>query len=247
MRTDLRQPMDVGRIVDWAIRIYRLQFPAFFLIALVTVPLNLLGGVLPVELDLSNGSDALRALRVLGPVLLAGAFVNILASAAMSLSVQDIDENRPVDFGRAYDVVFSRLGDLVVALLRVWVPVLLLAATVIGLPVAVWLGVRWSFFGQAVMIDRAPGAGAPGRSAQLVAGGWWRVFGILLLVALISVPPQLVVAEITSLGPQFVAALINAVVAALILPFVVIADTLLYFDLSARREGHVTAAPDNAA
>ncbi len=243
MRSDLRQPMDVGRIIDWALRIYRLQFSPFFLIAALTVPLNMLAGVLQVNLDLGQGgARAVEYGLILAAVFAAGAFVNYLATSAIAFGVAEVDRNMPVDFGRAYDVVFVRLRHLIVAGLRVWIPALLLTFTIIGFPVAIWLFIRWSFIGQAVMIDTVRGSDAPGHSARLVAGTWWRVFGILLLVGLVAVVPQAIVAEISALGPALVAALVTSATAAFVLPFIAIAHTLLYFDLSARKESDVSPA-----
>jgi len=242
MGGDLRQPMAVGRIIDWALRIYRAHFPAFFLIACVTVPLNLLSGVLPGTLFASSnspGQDARDAL-VLAALFVPQAFVNYLATAAIATSVADVDREIAPDFGRAYDVVFSRLGALLAAGLRVFVPFLLLSATIVGIPVAIWLLIRWSFVEQVVMIEGARGRDAPARSAHLVAGSWWRVLGIWLMLGLLGVVPQVIISPAASLSPVLVSALATAAVAALALPFVAIGQTLLYFDLTARKEADVT-------
>lgn len=243
MRTDLRQPMDVGRIVDWALRIYRLQFPAFFLIACVTIPFNLLGGVLlTVLLPTSPAAGDAPRYVLYAVVLLAGFYVNYLASAAIAFSVDGLDRNQPVDFSRAYDAVFARIVPLTRAIVHVLTPVLLLWVTTIGIPLAIWLSVRWLLLEQVVMIDGATGQDAPARSARLVQGSWWRILGIWLLLVLLGLIPLVVAAAATSLGPVLVASLVTSGVAAFALPFMAIGRTLLFFDLTARKESHVAPA-----
>lgn len=244
MSSDLRQPMAVGRIIDRSLHIYRAYFPTFFVIACVSIPLNLLAGVLPGDLfpGSNNASQDVRDGLALAAMVVSQAFVNYLATAAIAVSVADVDAGRAVDFGQAYDAVFGRLGALVLAGLRVFVPFLLLSATVVGVPVAIWLVVRWSFVEQVVMIEGTRGTEAPARSAQLVAGNWWRVAGIWLLLGLLGIMPQVIIAPLASASPVLLSALATAFAAALALPFVAIGQTLLYFDLTARKEADVTAA-----
>ncbi|MFF9769663.1 glycerophosphoryl diester phosphodiesterase membrane domain-containing protein [Streptomyces sp. NPDC014636] len=58
----------------------------------------------------------------------------------------------------------------------------ILAATV----VAVWLGVRYYLAAPALMLERQGIGRSMSRSAKLVRGSWWRIFGIQLLAALIT-------------------------------------------------------------
>ena len=61
-----------------------------------------------------------------------------------------------------------------------------LAITVIGIPFAIYFGTRWSFYGQAVMIEETSATDALKRSRELVRGMWWRIFGIILAIFLIA-------------------------------------------------------------
>lgn len=92
------------------------------------------------------------------------------------------------------------------------------------------------------MIDGATGQDAPARSARLVQGSWWRILGIWLLLVLLGLIPLVVAAAATSLGPVLVASLVTSGVAAFALPFMTIGRTLLFFDLTARKESHVAPA-----
>jgi hypothetical protein len=135
--------------------------------------------------------------------------------------------------------------------------------TLVAIPVTVWLYVRYALSGPALMLEStarsATGAsrpvgvfGALRRSAELVRGSWWRLFGILLLILLIagiisqviSVPfalPAFFLGEQPSdnqfLITLIVSALGGIVAATITAPFTAAATALLYVDRRIRREG----------
>jgi hypothetical protein len=135
--------------------------------------------------------------------------------------------------------------------------------TVVAIPVAVWIYVRYALSGPALMLEstsrsaagssRAIGVfGALRRSAELVRGSWWRLFGILLLILLIagiisqviSVPFALPTfflddqpSESQFLLTLVISALGGIVAATITAPFTAAATALLYVDRRIRREG----------
>jgi membrane-anchored glycerophosphoryl diester phosphodiesterase (GDPDase) len=133
----------------------------------------------------------------------------------------------------------------------------------LAIPVAIWLYVRYALSSPALMLESTPrlatGTSRPigvfaalRRSAELVHGSWWRLFGILLLILLIagiisqviSVPfalPAFFLDEQPS-DNQFlltlvVSALGGIVAATITAPFTAAATALLYVDRRIRREG----------
>ena len=138
------------------------------------------------------------------------------------------------------------------------VPLALAAA-----PVTIWLYVRYALSGPSLMLESTPPAagqpsrpvgvaGALRRSAELVRGSWWRVFGILLLVLLIvaiisqviSVPfslPFFAVGDEPSDGEFLFTLVLTAlggiVASTITAPFTAAATVLLYVDRRIRREG----------
>jgi hypothetical protein len=133
----------------------------------------------------------------------------------------------------------------------------------IAIPVAVWLYVRYALSGPALMLESAAHGttgsaqpigvfGAVRRSAELVRGSWWRLFGILLLILLIagiisqviSVPFALPAffldqepSDAQFLLTLIVSALGGIVAATITAPFTAAATALLYVDRRIRREG----------
>jgi hypothetical protein len=100
---------------------------------------------------------------------------------------------------------------------------------------AIYLALRWGFLAQAVVIEGVRGWDARDASADAVRGNWWRTLGILIVVALIQLGP-ITLASASALGPPLLEGTVTALVGALVLPFAVAAQTLLYYDLKARKD-----------
>ncbi len=113
------------------------------------------------------GTVLIPALAALVPMLLA-LFGLCLMLAAMIASI-DASEGGHVDNGTGL-----ALTGLLVLLLS--------AAT---MPLALWIWVRFSLAPTVAVVESAGALTALRRSAQLVRGSWWRVFGYTLVMALI--------------------------------------------------------------
>ena len=72
-----------------------------------------------------------------------------------------------------------------------------------------------------------------------MVGQWWRTLGIVFIVSLSVIPASIFTANPGAL-PVLVAATVGSLLLALVLPFVIIAQTLLYFDLKAREQTDVS-------
>lgn len=117
---------------------------------------------------------------------------------------------------------------------------------VVAFFVALWLGVRLSLLYPVLIVEGVGPVDALRRSYRLVKGRWWRVFGTMLLAALVTG----IVAQIAALpfalpGNIFGAAIgvvfvtIGSVIAGIITtPLTANVQTLLYFDGRIRSEGY---------
>jgi len=122
-----------------------------------------------------------------------------------------------------------------------------------GAVVTVWLVTRWSLASVALLLEGLGVVAALRRSAALVKGTWWRVFGILLLTyvlafvaSMVLVGPATLVAGVVDLALQsstgtavstFVILLFSTLASVLVQPFVASVTALLYTDLRIRQEG----------
>ncbi|MCJ7511120.1 MAG: glycerophosphoryl diester phosphodiesterase membrane domain-containing protein [Dehalococcoidia bacterium] len=241
--------MSLSDILRGAFRAYCRYPRELFLVALVMVPLGL-GWALVISLLADQWILTLIVLPitfgVLGTVIGAG----LIRAAADAL------EGTTPGFWRSYAAVIPRLDRLVLAALCFQITVQLLMIVILGIPIAVYLLIRWLFFGQAIMLEDAGAGEAFKRSGDLVAGFWWRVFGILLVIGLVSLVPVAFVSLVLLPGlpggmqglgllpaPPVVSATVTSVIGAIIAPFVVSAQTILFFDQRERRGKAALAAP----
>ncbi len=205
---------------------------------------------------------------VFGIALLQALVVRPIATAAMTRAVGDIYLDQPASLGSAYRAVGQRLGSVVgVSLLLFGFGILLFAAgfglvagaiyafgssgaalVIIVLPVVVFLAIlmytRWLFAAPIVMLERIGATAALRRSWQLVRGSTPRVFGITLLVGLITGILSAIVGALLNVLTQFgdenvrllLGQLASLLVAILIQPISFIVVVLLYYDLRIRKE-----------
>jgi glycerophosphoryl diester phosphodiesterase family protein len=162
----------------------------------------------------------------------------VLVTAAVAAVLDELDAGRQATARDAYRLTLARLRPLAGAVIREVLIVLVLLLTVVGIPVAAYLLVRWAFATQASVIEKRPAGRALQRSAELVRGRWWRTFGITATVnvlAALSGPVVGVIVLLTVTSASLDAInLIGSLVYVFTIPLAGIAVTLLYFDLVER-------------
>jgi hypothetical protein len=167
--------------------------------------------------------------------------------AATARTVADLDAGRPVGVLSAYRGLRGRLGGLVRALAFVVVVQIVLDLTIVLIPVALFLLVRWSLLGVVAGLEDHPQPGVLRRSVALTRRHWWRTAVIALGVTggALLVGPLVggIVLLATSASFAFVN-LIAAIVNVAALPFASVALTYLYYDVRAREEDRVAVAAD---
>jgi hypothetical protein len=123
----------------------------------------------------------------------------------------------------------------------------------LGVPVTVFIGIRFAFSAPTVVLEGIKGRRAMARSWRLVTGFGWRVLGTTLLAALIQFGVLFVVgfvagviAYVAFLGDSFgrlpigflvTVEVVQAVVTTFTLPIVTLVLALLYLDARVRKEG----------
>jgi hypothetical protein len=105
--------------------------------------------------------------------------------------------------------------------------------------------VGWAFTAQEICADRYSARAAVRQGPRLVRNNWGRSAALLVLIyvaGLLSGPiVGLVFLLLTSVDPQTLN-LIGSLVYVIVLPYLAIATTLLYFDLKKRREAEESPA-----
>ncbi|MFC0602186.1 glycerophosphoryl diester phosphodiesterase membrane domain-containing protein [Streptomyces palmae] len=158
--------------------------------------------------------ETLHALRdsltTTGVSLLIGVLGTVLATALLTTVTARAVLGRPVGPGEVRRTARPQLGRLCGLLLAL--PAIMLGAVLagiapgvllamsggerggaslamlgaaVGMGAAVWLWIRYSLAAPALMLEKSSVADALRRSAKLVRGAWWRIFGIQLLALVI--------------------------------------------------------------
>ncbi|MEU4277026.1 hypothetical protein AB0F57_19255 [Streptomyces tanashiensis] len=157
--------------------------------------------------QLEQSLDSAQASLIgLGPALLVTMMASLVSAALLTVVISRAVLGRPVSLGSAWQEARPRLLQLLgltlllaamsVALMSVGlVPGLLIggapgvALTVVGglgaIVAVVWLMIRFNLASPALMLERRGVVQSLKRSAKLVQGSWWRIFGITLLTQLL--------------------------------------------------------------
>jgi hypothetical protein len=161
-----------------------------------------------------------------------------LVAAVVIVVAREALRSREVGFVTAMRGVRERFWRVVGAQLLATLGVLLLALTVIGLPFAIWKLVGWSFVQQEVIFTDKGFRESFRASSELVRGRWFRTARVVLVfyVIGIAVGPIFSFALIFTALPLIWINLIGSLVFALLIPFVAMGETFLYFDLGVREE-----------
>ena len=244
---ELRTPRPWGTLVTAAARTYRARARLFVPIGLIFLVVGVVVGALQYVVfrdtgvsslvDSFGASNGLTEAVVLGFGSIGGLIGLAIVQAVCATAMVQLSDGRPVSAGQAYRVVLRRWRPLLGGLAIAVVAVVVADLTLIGLPIAIWLTIRWSLLAQAVALEDETATGALRRSARLVHGAWWRtasltvfVTGIALLLGPL-VGTLLLFATSASFDVVNFASDLVYVVA---LPFAAVATTYLYFDLAAR-------------
>ena len=205
----------------------------------------------------------------LGATALAALAVN----AAVAFALDRLDSDRQVTVLGTYGLVLRRGLSLLGAVVLVWIVVLLIFLVVVGIPtllsqlveelalavlviliaIAVWWVARawvgWALTSQQVCLDRSSPVGVIRNSPTLAEGNWWRSAILLLTLYVIGISSGpiigFVLLFVTPLEPRWID-LIGSAIYVIVLPFVAISATLLFFDLKERRERAAEHVPDAA-
>ena len=178
---------------------------------------------------------------LLPPLSALAILTNTASLGALILAIGARDQGRDMTVSEAYQAPgLGTFGMLLVANI--------LAAIIIGIGFillvipGIYLLVRFAFVSPAVVLERKGPGEALSRSAELVRGSWWRVFGIGLLVfILVAVANGVLGGVLVVLLSPRIANAVGVLVSILVQPFAMSALVLLYYDLRIRKEGGVAS------
>jgi hypothetical protein len=166
------------------------------------------------EEALEQSLDSMQASLVgLGPTLLIMLIGTLLSTALLTVVISRSVLGRPVTLAEAWREARPRLphllgltlllplGSIVIMTVGVLPGALIGGAGVLlsvlgglaAIGVIIWLGIRFSLASPALVLERQGVIASLRRSAKLVQGTWWRIFGITLLTLLLVFIMNLVI------------------------------------------------------
>jgi len=123
-------------------------------------------------------------------LLAASMVITAMIAGALSIVVSEATIGTTVTAGEVWDRIRPRAGRL--AELSIVVAVLTIIGLIGLLVGAIWVGVMLSIATPAFVLEGGSVEAALRRSRRLIAGAWWRSFGVLLLGGIVSVVTVLV-------------------------------------------------------
>ena len=199
--TPTLQPMGVGEILDITFSFYRKHFLLF--LGIITV--YFFGGLVKYSLEGFLSNSGLQgaipnlvnipfALLSIGGIIVAAATIylggNITSTDALQQTLR-----RFWDLLVCYTlwVLVVGIPFILIFLLSIFFLSIPLSSVSIlfipfaFLPFSIYFAVRWGFVAEVVLLEKTNIKNTFKRSNELVRGTWWRIFGILVLILLISV------------------------------------------------------------
>jgi hypothetical protein len=238
----LRRRRAFGQLIRAARQLYGRHWRILVPIGLSSIPI--LGAVKGLEwlaLELTgDGEFGNGVSNTIGSVAEPVGFA--VVGAVVITFMRGLERGQPPGFVAAYRGMLDRFWHVVAGQLAASLLVFALALTVVGIPIAIWKYVSWQFVQQEILFEDKRIREAFRSSSQLVRGQWWRtvrVAGFLWLVSVVT-GPLLGFALIFTPLPLVWINFIGSLVFALLVPFVVVGRTLLYFDLAVREEEAAT-------
>ena len=178
------QPMSFTDILDGMFTLYRSHFRVFLGIAAVYLVIAFVIDQMYAFTAFSRGMES--DLSILFYYLLGTFLLSLIVGGALIYASAHAFLKRDITAGDALRQTLQRFLPLLGSAL-LWVLVVFgTFITIIGIPFSVYFFVRWGLYTLPVLFEKTSATKALKRSSELVKGTWWRVFGIIIAIFLIT-------------------------------------------------------------
>jgi len=243
---ELRRSRAFGQLLLASAGVYWRHWKVFAPIGLSAIPIvggfnaltRLLTGDSGRRLDDKVGHAGLH--NALGEIVsgVGGPIASAIVAAVAIVAVRQIAESGEAGFTESWRGMARRFRRVVGAQLLATLAIFAMLVTVIGSPFAAWKYVGWLFIQQQILFEDRGVREAFRGSSELVRGRWWytlRVAAVFWAIG-IATGPVLGFALIFANISLLLINAIGALVFALLVPYIAIGRTLLYFDLQIAAE-----------
>jgi hypothetical protein len=242
------RPRTFGEIFSAAFDIYKANASKLFIVvAVVVVPLSLIGAVLVESLASSEThteevfgttvtvTDQSFAAVVVGSLI--GALVVLIISAvlqaAMVRAAALATIGDPIDIEASYRWGFKRVGSVILVGLMVGI-VIAVGFLLLIVPGVIFLTMLAVSI-PALVIENRRGTEAMKRSWELVSSNFWHVLGVIFVAYIIVAVVSSIIGAIGG-DAWFLSWIFSAIAQIVTVPFYALVSVLLYLDLRARKE-----------
>ena len=239
--TNILRPRNLRGILGETFKIYARNFLRLSaIVAIVEVSVVLLQGIM-------------SHVKIESPVLfiLSSIVAAPLMGGALIHAVSEQYFRQTIGIGRAYRFAWRRSGALLGATILTFLAIAAILIIAIGIAkvisseagstisfifaapgfcAALYLSISWVFIYEAALLEGLGPIAALSRSSALVKGNWWRVWGIMLVLGIITSAITAIFGKLPEAG--------TAIGSILSTPILVIGNVLLYYDLRVRKEGY---------
>ncbi len=194
MQAGVFGPRTLGDILSDTFRFFGGKYGAnmyrlALLFTIALIPLAVLYLVLIEMTDIAAMVDAGEAIAYIVVIFIFFIFTVFsiaLTNSAVVYAIIPYYSRRKMGALSIFKYTFKKLPKVLAAVILSILALGLIGVTIIGIPVAIYLSVRWSFIVPAIVVEDAGVLDSFRRSSDVVAGDWWRVLGITLLIDLIA-------------------------------------------------------------
>jgi hypothetical protein len=238
----LRARRSFGQLIRAARQLYGRHWRALVPVAAVAIVIigatNLLADLLQGGGPADGAAGDSGVARASGDLLtsLGRPVASAIVAAIVIVYVRELVESRSAGFRASVRGVRARVWRVVFAQLLATIGVVLMAITIVGIPWALWKLVGWAFVQQEVLFTDKSLREAFRGSSDLVRGRFWHAARPIVFFSVLTTAagPVLSFALIFTPLPLVWVNLVGSLIFALLIPYVALGKTLLYFDLQTR-------------
>ena len=247
-----------GQVIAAAGRMYLHRWRLFIGIGLLFLPISLLITGLQAAV---LGASSIAGIEDEGPA--AGAFALAvvaigtaltvlgitLVQAATARALIELDAGRPARPLAAYRMSAGRVAGLMGAVLLATTVVTVLTASLVVIPVAIWLAVRFALVAPVMALEDRGALAALRRSGRLVRGRWLKIGSLTVVSGAVVVVAGPLVGTALIVATDVRLSLLNVIaglVYVVLIPFVALTSAYAYFDARVeddQRPAAVTSLP----
>jgi len=165
--------------------------------------------------------------------------IEVLMNNTLIHAVGQHYSTEATSLSKAFSAALKKLITVILASLLRGIILFALCITLIGIPVAIYLVVKWIFVTHVILFEGKGVTESLSRSAEITKDNWWRLVAYVIIVAIIAgIISSICGLIIPAVGTFDLGLMVGSIIAA---PITIIATTLMYFTMRVEKEKYNVA------